>query len=172
VLALLILVIAELWVMYEVAVHIGVLETVALLVLMPIVGVWLVKRAGLAVFRRLHATLDSGGIPHKEAVDGFLLLIAGVLLIVPGFITGVAGLLLVLPPVRIAVRSLLFRSFKQRTSLAFRVVDNVGRRVDIRQVRNVRDVGSRDVTGRDVTGRDVTGRDVNDPPHPPRELES
>src|SRR6188472_4262397 len=99
--------------MYQVAVHIGFFETLALLALMPIVGVWLVKRAGLAVFRRLHATLDAGGVPHKEAVDGFLLLIAGVLLIVPGFITGAAGLLLVLPPVRIAVRTMLFRSFKQ-----------------------------------------------------------
>jgi UPF0716 protein FxsA len=135
-LALFVLFIAELWVMVQVAVRIGVLETIALLVLMPVLGIWLVKRAGLAVFRRLHATLEAGGIPHKEVIDGFLLLFAGLLLIVPGFITGAVGLLLLLPPVRIAVRSMLLRSFKQRTSFAFRVVDNVGRRVDIRDVRS------------------------------------
>jgi UPF0716 protein FxsA len=133
---LVVLFIAELWVMVQVAVHFGVLNTIALLVLMPVLGIWLVKRSGIAVFRRLQATLDSGGIPHKEVIDGFLLLIAGVLLIVPGFITGAMGLLLLLPPVRIAVRTMLLRSFKQRTSFAFRVVDGMGRRVDIRDVRS------------------------------------
>jgi UPF0716 protein FxsA len=156
VLALFVLFIAELYVMVQVAVRIGVLETIALLVLMPVLGMWLVKRAGLTVFRRLHATLEAGGVPHKEVIDGFLLLIAGVLLIVPGFITGAAGLLLVLPPVRIAVRTMLLRSFRQRTSIAFRVVDNVGRRVDIRDVRS----------------RDATSRDVSDPPRLPPEIES
>ena len=120
-LALFVLFIAELYVMVQVAVRIGVLETIALLVLMPVLGIWLVKRAGLTVFRRLHATLEAGGVPHKEVIDGFVLLFAGVLLIVPGFITGAVGLLLVLPPVRIAVRTMLLRSFKQRTSIAFRV---------------------------------------------------
>lgn len=139
---LVVLFIAELWVLIQVAVHIGVLETLALLVLMPVLGVWLVKRAGLAVFRRLHATLEAGGVPHREVIDGFLLLFAGFLLIVPGFITGAIGLLLLVPPVRIAVRTMLLRSFKRRTSFAYRVVDGMGRRVDIR------DVGSRDVTDR------------------------
>jgi UPF0716 protein FxsA len=154
VLALFVLFIAELWVMVLVAVRIGVLETIALLVLMPLLGSWLVNRAGLAVFRRLHATLEAGGIPHKEVIDGFVLLFAGFLLIVPGFITGAVGLVLLLPPVRIAVRSMLLRSFKQRTSIAFRVVDNVGRRVDIRDIRDVR------------------SRDISEPPGFPPELES
>jgi UPF0716 protein FxsA len=83
-------------------------------------------------------------------IDGFLLLFAGLLLIVPGFITGAFGLLLLLPPVRIAVRTMLLRSFKKRTSFAFRVVDNVGRRVDIRDVRS---------------------RDITEPPGVPPELE-
>lgn len=153
---LVVLFIAELWVMVQVASAIGVLNTIALLILMPVLGIWLVKRAGLAVFRRLHTTLEAGGVPHRELIDGFLLLLAGVLLIVPGFITGAAGLLLVLPPVRIVVRSLLIRSFRKRTSFAFRMVDGMGRRVDIRRVGDVRDVGSRDIT---------------DPPRRPPELD-
>lgn len=150
---LVVLFIAELWVLVEVAVRIGVLETLALLVLMPIVGTWLVKRAGLTVFRRVQATLDAGGVPHREVVDGFLLLIAGVLLIVPGFITGAVGLVLLVPPIRFAVRTMLLRSFKQRTSFAVRIVDGVGRRVDIRDVRS----------------RDITDR--SDPPRLPPELD-
>ena len=146
-----VLFIAELWVMVQVASAIGVLDTVGLLVLMPIIGIWLVKRAGLAVFRRLHTTLEAGGVPHKEMLDGFLLLLAGVLLIIPGFITDAAALLLLVPPVRILVRSMLLRSFRQRTSFAFRAVDGMGRRVDI---------------------RDVSSRDITEPPRRPPELES
>src|SRR3954468_6991681 len=140
-----VLFIAELWVMVQVASQIGVLNTVVLLVLMPIVGIWLVKRAGLSVLRRLRATVDAGALPHKEVVDGFLLLLAGLLLIIPGFITGAAGLLLLLPPVRAGVRALLFRGFRKRGSFALRIVDGVGRRVDLRG-GGVYDVGSRDVT--------------------------
>ena len=147
---LVVLFIAELWVMVQVAVQIGVLNTIALLVLMPMLGIWLVKRAGLTVLRRLQATLDSGGIPHKEVIDGFLLLLAGLLLIVPGFITGAVGLLLLLPPVLIGVRSMFLRSFKKRTSFAFRVVDGMGRRIDVRDVRS---------------------RDITDPTRLPPELE-
>ena len=150
---LVVLFIAELWVLFQVMVHFGVLNTVALMVIMPVLGIWLVKRAGLAVFRRLHATLEAGGVPHREVIDGFLLLFAGFLLIVPGFITGAIGLLLLVPPVRIAVRTMLLRSFKRRTSFAYRVVDGMGRRVDIR------DVGSRDITNR------------NDPRRLPPELD-
>src|SRR5690242_10362904 len=116
-LALLVLFVAELYVMVQVAIHIGVLDTIALLIVMPVLGVWLVKRQGLAVFRRVHNTLESGGVPHKEVIDGFLLLLAGILLIVPGFITDAAGLLLLLPPVRVAVRSLVLRSLSKRTSV-------------------------------------------------------
>ena len=150
---LVVLFIAELWVLIQVAVHIGVLETVALLVLMPVLGIWLVKRAGLAVFRRVQTTLDAGGIPHREVIDGFLLLIAGLLLIIPGFITDAMGLLLLVPPVRIGVRTMLLRSFKRRTSFAFRIVDGMGRRIDVRDVR------SRDIS------------DVDDPRRYPPELD-
>jgi UPF0716 protein FxsA len=89
-------------------------------------------------------------VPHKEVVDGFLLLFAGLLLIVPGFITGAMGLLLLLPPVRAGVRTMLIRSFRQRTSFAFRVVDGMGRRIDI---------------------RDVGSRETSEAPRPPPELE-
>src|SRR3954462_3281495 len=101
-----VLFIAELVVMVQVASAIGLLNTVVLLVLMPIIGIWLVKRAGLGVLRRLQTTVDAGAVPHKEGVDGFLLLFAGLLLVIPGFITGAAGLLLLLPPVRAGVRGL------------------------------------------------------------------
>jgi UPF0716 protein FxsA len=149
----------ELYVIVVVATQIGVLNTIALLILVSMVGGWLVKREGLSVLRRLQRTVDAGEVPHREVVDGFLLLIAGLLLMVPGFVTDIPGLLLLLPPVRAGLRVALLRSFKKRTSFAVRFVDG-WRRVDLRG-GNVHDVGSRDIG--DVNGGDVRYR----PPSPP-----
>jgi len=98
--------IAEIWTAIQVAHQIGGLATVALLLLMSLSGPWLVRRAGTGVWRRARQRLDEGEVPGREAIDGVLLLLAGVLLTVPGFITGVAGILLLLPPVRTLVRVL------------------------------------------------------------------
>ena len=99
-------IVAEVYVIVQVADHIGVLATLALLVLISASGPWLVRRTGLGVWRRAQARLRDGQMPGREIVDGVLLLAAGVLLTVPGFITGMAGALLLLPPVRALVRLL------------------------------------------------------------------
>lgn len=120
--------VAELYVIVLVATRIGVLNTIGLLIAVSLAGGWLVKREGLGVLRRLQRTLDVQETPHKELLDGFLLLLAGVLLTVPGFLTDIPGLLLLLPPVRVVARSLLMRSFRRNGSLAIRVVGGAGRR--------------------------------------------
>jgi UPF0716 protein FxsA len=159
---LVVLFIAEIWVIVVVASHIGVLETIGLLFLVTVIGVWLVKRQGVAVLGRLQATIDQGRVPHRELVDGFLILVAGILLIPPGFITDAIGLLLLLPPVRMGIRAMLMRSFRRRTSFAVRIVDGLGRRVDYRDVGS-RDVGSRD-PGNPPDGEPRDPGDVGRPP--------
>lgn len=94
----------ELYVLVQVAQAIGVLEALALLVVMTFVGVWLVKSQGLAILRRVGDTVRHGQAPHREMIDGALVLLAGGLLIFPGFVTDVVGLFLLFPPTRALVR--------------------------------------------------------------------
>ena len=141
---LVVLFIAELWVIVQVASAIGVLQTVGLLIAITIIGIWLVKRQGVAVLGRLQSTLAEGRVPHRELVDGFLILAAGILLIPPGFITDAVGIALLVPPIRIGIRALLMRSFRRRSSIAVRVIDGFGRRVDYRDVES-RETWSGDV---------------------------
>jgi UPF0716 protein FxsA len=110
---LVVLPVAELTVLVQVAGSIGVLDTLALLVVVSIVGVWLAKRAGLGVVRRLRQAQAAGRVPSREVADGALVLLAGALLLVPGFISDVLGIALLLPPVRAGVRSLALRRFRQ-----------------------------------------------------------
>lgn len=123
VLLLVVLPVAELIVLVQVAGSIGVLDTLALLAVVSILGVWLAKRAGLGVVRRLRQAQAAGRTPSREVADGAIVLLAAVLLVLPGFISDVVGIALLLPPVRAGVRTLALRRFRQRGGLVV-----VGRR--------------------------------------------
>lgn len=116
----------ELAVFVQVASWIGILETLAILIGVSVLGVYLVKLQGLGVIRRVREQVRAGVVPAADLVNGLLLLVAGLLLIVPGFVTDVVGLLLLAPPVRGLVRGLLGRRYSVRA--ANRVVKVVNTR--------------------------------------------
>ena len=100
---------AEILVIVEVAQRTGIIETIALLLIVSILGAWLVKSEGMGVIRKIQFQLIQGQIPNKELLDGGLILIAGVLMLTPGFITDVVGLLLLFPLTRPIIRRLFFK---------------------------------------------------------------
>jgi UPF0716 protein FxsA len=105
-LALLFLVgpIAELAVIIAVGREVGVVPTVAGLVVAGLVGAWLAKREGVAAWRRLNDALAAGRMPTEEIADGAMILLAGALMAAPGFIGDALGLILLIPPLRAAIR--------------------------------------------------------------------
>lgn len=107
---------AELYVLVQVSHHIGVGTSLVLLVLVSVAGAALAKRAGLGVWRRLQSSLQQGRVPSAEVVEGFLVLLAGALLLTPGFLTDAVALGLLLPPTRMAVRALLLRQIRRGTT--------------------------------------------------------
>jgi UPF0716 protein FxsA len=104
----------ELYVIVQVAQQIGVFETLALLIVVSLVGAWLVKREGLGVIRRIQTQTANGRVPTDELVDGGIIIGAGALMFAPGFVSDIVGLLLLVPPVRALVRRGLIRRFKRR----------------------------------------------------------
>ena len=115
VLAILIVVpIVEIAVAVQVAHHLGVVNTLGLLLLFSLVGAWLAKQAGFGVLARMRDQVERGVLPGNELIDGVLVFAAGILLLVPGFVTGVIGLVLLLPPVRVAVRGIVKRNLRGR----------------------------------------------------------
>jgi len=105
--ALLILVVPvlELFVIANVASNIGFFETVGLLILISVIGAWLLKREGLAAWRRLRAAIERGEMPTREVIDGALIVFGGALLITPGFLTDAVGLFFMFPVTRTLTRS-------------------------------------------------------------------
>src|SRR4051794_8461095 len=101
--------IAELALLIQVGQLIGVWWTILLLVADAVLGSMLLRSQGRAAWGRFSLALAEGRIPHKEVIDGVLVIFGGVLLLTPGFITDIFGLLFLFPPTRVVMRRLLVR---------------------------------------------------------------
>lgn len=101
--------VVEITVMIQVGQLIGALNTIGLLILLSLIGVWLVKRQGLGVLARIREQRMAGRLPAAELFDGAVILVAGLLMVIPGFVTDALGLLLLIPPVRAIARRLVSR---------------------------------------------------------------
>ena len=136
---------AELYVILKVGDAIGAVWTILLLAADSVLGSVLLRAQGRSVWRRFNDALGVGRMPHREVMDGVLIIFGGAFLITPGFLTDVVGLILLIPPTRSVVRRF--------------VVRRLGRRVEVR------------ARGADFTASD--GADVEGPATdvPPRRLE-
>ena len=109
---------AELYVIIQVVGQaIGPVWTILLLAADSLLGAALMRSQGRAVWRRFQAGVEEGRMPHREVLDGVLIIFGGAFLITPGFITDVIGLLLLLPPTRAVARRLLVRRAGQRFAM-------------------------------------------------------
>ena len=106
--------IAELYVIIQIGSAIGVLATIAVLILDSILGAALMRHQGRSVWVRFNRTLGEGRVPGREVIDGVLVIFGGALLLTPGFLSDILGLVLLLPPTRAVIRGLLVRRFGAR----------------------------------------------------------
>jgi UPF0716 protein FxsA len=105
----------EIYVVIQVGEAIGVLATLALLILDALAGAALMRSQGRAVWSQARRTLAAGRPPTREILDGALVIAGGALLIAPGFITDLLGALLLVPPTRAIARRLVVRHFMRKT---------------------------------------------------------
>lgn len=105
---------AEIWSILQVGRLVGPWWTIALLLLMGVLGTWLIQHEGRRAWAALRTALSSGRMPSDELADGALILIGGTLMLSPGFLTDLVGLVLVLPFTRPLARGALRRFVEQR----------------------------------------------------------
>ena len=102
----------ELALLIKVGSNIGVLNTIALVVLIGVIGAALARYEGFRVLMKVQDSLQRGIMPSAGILDGFMVLAGGVALLTPGFITDVLGLLLLFPLTRAGIKWLLRRKFQ------------------------------------------------------------
>src|SRR3954447_3823866 len=106
--------IVELFVIIQVGGAIGVLPTIALLIADSVLGSMLMRSQGRTAWRRFNAALAEGRMPHREVLDGVLVIFGGAFLLTPGFLTDILGAILLLPPTRALVRGVVARRLLPR----------------------------------------------------------
>jgi UPF0716 protein FxsA len=114
--------IAEIYVIIQVGQAIGALWTVLLLIVDSIIGARLLSWQGRRAWLRFQEALAGGKVPHREVMDGVLIILGGAFLLTPGFITDIFGLVLLIPPTRAVVRRALARIIIRRRFPFARVV--------------------------------------------------
>lgn len=88
---------------------VGALATVGLVVLSAAIGLWIFRWQGVAHWRRMQTMLARGEMPARELLEGWLLMLAAILLLIPGFFSDGFGLALMVPPLRAAAANGLLR---------------------------------------------------------------
>ena len=117
----------ELYVILEVVgPALGAPLTILLLAADSIIGALLFKSQGRSVWRRFNSALSEGRVPHREVIDGVLVIFGGAFLITPGFLSDIVGALLLVPPTRSLVRRFVVRRLGRRL-----VVSAPGRSYDV-----------------------------------------
>ncbi|MCT8972203.1 FxsA family protein [Microbaculum marinisediminis] len=92
--------IAEIALFVVIGEQIGVLATIAIVILTAIAGAWLVRRQGLETLAKARADIDRNVLPTDAMSEGLAILVAGALLLTPGFLTDAIGFTLLVPPAR------------------------------------------------------------------------
>jgi UPF0716 protein FxsA len=121
--------ILEIYVIIQVGQAIGALPTVALLIADAILGAWLLRSQGRRAWVAFGEALSAGRMPHREILNGALVIAGGAFLLTPGFISDAVGLLLLIPPTRAAIATGVSRMLLRRGALRWAsVVVQAGRR--------------------------------------------
>ena len=100
----------EIYLLIEVGGQVGALNTVALIFLTAIIGLYFAKHQGLQTLKSGIINLYQNKIPIYEIMSGASIAIAAFLLIVPGFFTDFIGFLLLIP----FTRKILFNLFLRK----------------------------------------------------------
>ena len=103
----------EVFLMIKIGGKIGALNTVSLIFLTAIIGIYFAKLEGIKTMRSGIANLYQNKAPIYEMITGASIAIAALLLIIPGFFTDTIGFLLLIP----FTRKILISFFiKKRTA--------------------------------------------------------
>jgi UPF0716 protein FxsA len=92
--------IIEISIFITVGSNIGILNTIVIILLTALVGIFLVRRRGLSLLFSARQNMYDGVMPTNEIRGGIFLLISGLLLITPGFFTDCIGFAVFLKPVQ------------------------------------------------------------------------
>ena len=104
--------ILEIYLFIKIGSQIGAFNTISLIFITAVVGVFYARYEGFNTLKSGMARLIKNEIPIYEMISGAALAFAAVLLIIPGFATDLLGLLLIFP----LTRKFFFKKLSEKYS--------------------------------------------------------
>ncbi len=95
----------EIYLFIKVGSEIGALNTILLILMTAVVGIWYARYEGFNTLRSGMSQLVKNELPLYEIVSGAAIAFAAILLILPGFATDIMGILLIFPITRKVILS-------------------------------------------------------------------
>ncbi len=106
--------IIDLYILIKASQTMGFWTTVLLIIVTGIAGYFLAKSEGRIVLSKINEELSQGNIPGEDILNGFCILIGGVLLLLPGILTDIVGITMILPGTRDLYKEYLKRKFANK----------------------------------------------------------
>ena len=97
ILLILLVPIVEIYLFIKIGSQIGAFNTISLIFLTAIIGVYYAKYEGLNTLKSAIKQTVQNEIPIYEIISGAALAFAAILMIIPGFLTDIFGLLIIFP---------------------------------------------------------------------------
>ncbi len=110
ILLILLVPIVEIYLFIKIGSQIGAFNTISLILITAVIGLYYAKYEGLNTLRSAVSQLVKNELPIYEIISGAALAFAAFLMILPGFLTDFVGLLIIFP----WTRKLLFKKFKKK----------------------------------------------------------
>ena len=102
----------EIYLFIKIGSQIGAFNTISLIFITAIVGIYYAKYEGLNTFKSGFTQLLKNEVPAYELISGAAIAFAALLLIIPGFATDFVGFLLIIP----FTRRVLLSQFSKKIS--------------------------------------------------------
>ena len=114
----------EIFLLIKIGGQIGALNTIALILLTAIIGIYFAKLQGVQTLKSGMLNLYQNKIPIYEMISGASIALAALLLIIPGFFTDFFGFLLLVPFTRKILLSLALKNkVKEEAKTANKTID-------------------------------------------------
>ncbi len=89
--------IIEIYLFIKIGSQIGAFNTIFLIIITAVIGIYYAKYEGLNTLRSAVKQLIKNEVPVYEIISGAALAVAALLMILPGFLTDIIGLLIIFP---------------------------------------------------------------------------
>ena len=123
--------IIEIYLFIKIGSQIGAFNTISLVFITAIVGIFYARYEGLNTLRSGFSQLVNNELPAYEILSGATIAFAALLLIIPGFATDIVGFFLIFPLTRkIILKKFSSQNVKQKTNINNNFIEGEAEDID------------------------------------------